>query len=264
MMHKALSTAWTWSRRLHQTTLSRLRVQVPMLSFHRLPVFSTPHRSLAPGFSSLAGCSKAIASPLTPSVAHRACSGAYAYLRGLIKAQHLFAADELELEGGGGEEGLQGQAARAVAGLRGAALGRLHDLAHRLLQVLLVCDGDQVRFPAGFMAALSLQLMLMDPQLSWLAPHLSRNRSTLRPATQKQCVVVHTLQPARCICPEIVLALIDHNFSCTAAIVRRQRGTCLTTSRALRGRIETDLSRYLIWKGQALGNFCLTLSSSSA
>ena len=28
--------------------------------------------------------------------------------------------------------------------------------------------------------------------------------------------------------------------------------------------MKTDLSKYLIWKGQALGNFCLTLSSSSA
>ena len=62
--------------------------------------------------------------------------------------RHLFAADELELEGGGREEGLQGQAARAMAGHRGAALGGLHDLAHCLLQVLLVRDGYQICFPA--------------------------------------------------------------------------------------------------------------------
>ena len=106
--------------------------------------------------------------------------------------QHLFAADELELEGGGGEEGLQGQPARAVAGQRGAALGRLHDLAHRLLQVLLVRDGDQVCFPARPRQAFGLQLMLMASHLPRLACQLFYKAAARGRAVQKQRVVMHT------------------------------------------------------------------------
>lgn len=62
---------------------------------------------------------------------------------------HLLAFQQLEFEGCCSEQRLQGKAACAMPGQAGAALCCFHGLAHRLLQILLVCDGYQVCFPAG-------------------------------------------------------------------------------------------------------------------
>ncbi len=70
---------------------------------------------------------------------------------------YLCALHELEFQGRGREQRLQGQAAGAMPRQGGAALCSLHHLAHGLLQVLLVRDGDQVCFSAPSMTLLNNQ-----------------------------------------------------------------------------------------------------------
>ena len=80
---------------------------------------------------------------------------------------HLCALHELKLQGRGREQRLQGQAAGAVAGQGGAALCSLHHLAHGLLQILLVRDGDQVCFSAHSMLPVSLPARFGKGLLMW-------------------------------------------------------------------------------------------------
>ena len=83
-------------------------------------------------------------------------------------AEHLFALHELEFQGSGSQQRLQGEAASAMPRLGGAALCSLHDLAHGLLQVLLVCDCDEVRFSvrnhSEYLVAWTAQTHTIDNQ----------------------------------------------------------------------------------------------------